>query len=124
MRGRLTLLFSTVLLVMSCASSTPPKEDNPYLGTPQEDQRPMQVAYLGGNGSSCDTAIVIKGAANTFQGIAAENRWLKEHYPDAEKVSTKTGDCPDRITDVVGLRMPDGTLKLVIFDISEFYGRY
>lgn len=94
------------------------------MGRPGEDEASAKITYAGGDGSSCENAVVIKGAVDTFQGIDAENNWIRQHFAKGVRVSTKSGDCQDRITDVVGIRMPDGTLKTVIFDISDFYGKW
>jgi len=42
------------------------------------------VVYEGGDGSTIEKAVVIKGAADTFEGIGAESAWIQSHHPGWE----------------------------------------
>lgn len=117
----LALLLATV---MGCASRPVPPPPNPYLGPPPPADAAENVAFHGGDGSNCEQAIIIKGAANTLLGLGAENQWIEEHHPGAQRLSTHQGDCPDRITDVVEIRTTAGEQEFIYFDISEFYGKW
>ena len=42
------------------------------------------VVYEGGDGSSIEKAVVIKGAADTFEGTGAESAWIQSNHPGWE----------------------------------------
>ncbi len=80
-----------------------------------------------GEGSDESTAVVIQ-AGNTFEGIAAENKWLEKNFGERGKGWTK-GDqsCRSsesgRMYDVIEIELADGTRREVIFDITSFFGK-
>jgi uncharacterized lipoprotein YajG len=49
--------------------------------TPQIASQPL--VYSGGDGSSCERAVVIEGASCHEAGTLAISRWLQQSYPDA-----------------------------------------
>src|SRR4029077_4065202 len=45
---------------------------------------PKGVTCAGGDGLSCETRVVIRGAAGEMDGVAAEHAWLRARYPGSK----------------------------------------
>ena len=81
------------------------------------------VAYGGGNGSDCETAIVIQGARNEQEGVAAEYSWLNKHIPGAEVQKQALIECKGRPADRLTITTSNGETRQVFFDINDFFGK-
>jgi hypothetical protein len=105
------------VLVSACAST----------GAESVGERsPEAVAAAAAEpGSSCETSIVIE-AENSREGIAAEYRWLAEHYPGYQREEQSLIQCGegDRMADLIEFRTTDGELRKVYFDITSFFGKW
>jgi hypothetical protein len=82
--------------------------------------RPL-IMFEGGDGSTIESAVVIKGAGSTREGILAENLWISKSHGDWRKdgqalVTQPGGRHYDRIEYVT----PTGR-QVIYFDISDFF---
>ena len=77
--------------------------------------------FQGGDGSSCEQAIVIRGAANEWEGVASEYRSLEERNPGSTLKGQSLVRSGDRSYDLLEFATADGTARRACFDISEFY---
>ena len=84
---------------------------------------PAGVTFDGGGGLTCETRIVIHGAAGETAGIAAEHAWLRAHYPDHKPRRQVLAECQQHPTDIMAITTADGRDIEVHFDISEFFGK-
>lgn len=79
-----------------------------------------QVTYAGGDGSSLEQAVLIKGAPDDGAGVKAEYLWVRDHYPslkfDSRGFLSKSGRSYDTLDGDLG-----GQRRTFYFDISEFY---
>jgi hypothetical protein len=41
------------------------------------------IRFEGGDGSSADSAVIIRGGEDGMEGVSAEYKWLEREYPDA-----------------------------------------
>lgn len=80
------------------------------------------IRYDGGDGSSCEQAVVILGAKSEFEGIGAEYDWLGRHYPGSEVLEQALGQCDGHWADILSIRTAQGESREVYFDIEEFFG--
>jgi hypothetical protein len=81
------------------------------------------IAFSGGDGSSCQKAVVIEHARNTAEGLAAEKAWLAAYYPQARiAVKAQSGE-KNRYYETVELQPKAGAKVRVCFDITGFFGR-
>jgi hypothetical protein len=76
--------------------------------------------YLGGNGLSFNSPVIIVGAKSLEQGFAAEKQWLAQHYPDATKTGQQFLAIADRRYDVIDLTTANGQIVHVYFDVTDF----
>ncbi|MFO1061662.1 MAG: hypothetical protein U1E53_32415 [Dongiaceae bacterium] len=84
-----------------------------------------EVSYAGGDGSSVERAIVIKGASGEGEGIAAEYAWLRQHLPAGSRPAGQALLTRDqRAYDSIDIVLPDGRRQSYYFDITGFFGRY
>jgi hypothetical protein len=77
--------------------------------------------FQGGDGSNCEHAIVIRGAANEWEGVASEYRYLEERHPGWTLKGQSLVRSGDRSYDLLEFASADGTARRACFDISEFY---
>jgi hypothetical protein len=82
-----------------------------------------EIRYAGGNGMSCEHAVLILGASDDLSGVLAEYRWINEHYPGVYVVKQWLTDCAGEPADVLRIRTPGGDTLDVYFNIRDFFGR-
>ncbi len=80
------------------------------------------IRYSGGDGLTLKKSIVIAGATNTREGEAAELDWIREHHPGATFQSRGRITGPPHY-DVVTVKLANGALMDLHFDISGFFGK-
>lgn len=78
--------------------------------------------FEGGDGSSIENAIIIKGAPNAFAGVAAESLWFGKKHHQWRKVMQALYKKNDKRYDVITYSTPEGTQSL-FFDITDFWGK-
>ena len=78
------------------------------------------IRYSGGDGLTLKKAIVVTGAANVSEGLAAEQEWIRIHYPDAVVESKGRVIGPPHY-DVITLKLAGGSLVDLHFDITGFF---
>jgi hypothetical protein len=100
---------------VGCATSAapPPPVSGIIPGT-----EPMH--YGGGDGSSCDQAVVIRESTQ-LSGVAAEYDWLKTRYPGYARGLQSLERCGERPVDRIHIRTVEGREMDVFFDISAFF---
>lgn len=81
------------------------------------------IRFTGGDGSSVEKAVVIRGATEST-GIRAEYLWLDAHFPEWKLHDQSTLNRGKQIYDVMNFTMPDGSHHTAYFDISGFFGKY
>jgi hypothetical protein len=81
------------------------------------------VRFGGGDGSSCDAAVVISGAEHERDGIRAERWWIWTKNPDAKIESQSMSSRGGNDLETFVLMLPGGGRKTVCFDITSFYGK-
>lgn len=81
------------------------------------------ISYAGGDGSSLEKAILIKGAKGDSDGVQTEYDWLAKYMPGwhatEQALITKNG----RAYDVLYVTK-SGAKKAVYFDITEYFGKF
>jgi hypothetical protein len=78
--------------------------------------------YGGGDGSSCDAAVIVN-LADRKQGVAAEYQWLQEKFSGGKRGRQAFARGRDGKTyDTIEWIKPDGSSAWVCFDISQFAG--
>ena len=78
------------------------------------------IRYSGGDGLTLKKAIVVTGAGSVREGMAAEQEWIRIHYPDAVVESTGRVIGPPHY-DVITLKLASGTRVDLHFDITAFF---
>jgi hypothetical protein len=96
----------------------------PSKKTKAPEKGPGGITYEGGSGESIEDAIIIKGAKDEKEGVAAEYHWVKVHYPKYEVGSQAVKSSGGKSYDVLNLTGPDGETKSIHFDISDFFGKF
>ena len=80
------------------------------------------LSYSGGNGSSLQRAVVIKGASGEEAGIAAERLWLEQRYPGYDEGQQALLNVQGRHYDQIQLTTSTGP-RTVYFDVTDFFGK-
>jgi hypothetical protein len=97
----------------------------PQPGDAAEPKLPPALAHIsygGGDGSSCEQAVVIRDARNTREGAAAEQAWLVASYPGAQIKQQALSQEGKTVFDRFTLAAPGGGERQVCFDITGFFG--
>lgn len=80
------------------------------------------ISYAGGDGSSIEKAVLIKGARGDADGVQTEYDWLAKYMPgwqpQAQALLMKNG----RAYDALLVQKSDQTTT-VYFDITEYLGK-
>jgi len=81
----------------------------------------------GGDGSTPKTAVVIN-ATSSIVGIDVEYNWLASRYGTQDKdwklEIQALREMDGRDFDVMTIRLKEGAMKTVYFDITSFYGKF
>ena len=81
------------------------------------------VGYKGGDGLTCESRVVIRGARGEQQGVAAEHAGLRRKYPGHKVNGQALMECQEHATDKLSITTADGRDVDVHFDISDFFGK-
>lgn len=86
---------------------------------------PADKRFGGGDGRSCETAVVLQ-VETPAEVVDAENTWLAKRYPDGFKFDQRLFPSPDRKHwfDVIVLRKVDGALIETCFDFTREHDAY
>jgi len=126
-----------VVTVAPLATNTtaPPSVSASLVQAPPEAQprRPTKIEgtrirFEGGDGSSIDQAIVIKGASGERDGVAAEYEYLEMLYGPKgsghDVLSQSLLDKNGRSFDMLSVRLVKESKSIdVYFDISDYFGK-
>ncbi len=82
---------------------------------------PLQFA--GGDGSSVESAVVISGAKHEKDGIAAEHRYLSQHFGSWFLKRQVLVNEKSRVYDRMEITDQNGKQRAVFFDITDFFGK-
>ena len=85
--------------------------------------KPPGVSYGGGDGSSLEKAIIIKGATSEETGVRAEYDYLASHYPGYKRGNQGLLNSKGRAYDKIEFTTADGKKKAIYFDITAFFGK-
>jgi hypothetical protein len=78
------------------------------------------LVYSGGDGSSCEQAVVIRDATIREVGLLAEKVWLEERFPGHRNVRESSLTSADRHYDVIEFATVSGEPRKVYFDTTDF----
>ena len=84
--------------------------------------------YAGGDGSSIQSAVIIK-ATSSASGISAEYTWIEKRYGVRDrdwKVASRMHGSQEngKSYETFNIECTDGRRATIIFDITAFYGRF
>jgi len=86
-----------------------------------------EVNFKGGLGDTIEQAIVIQGASSHVSGVMAEYKYLDEKFGlrnVAWQVEEQTLlNFEHSRYDKIKIMLLDGTLKVLYFDITDFFGK-
>jgi len=81
-----------------------------------------KITFEGGDGSSIEKAVIIKGA-DTLSGISAEYEYVRKHFPGSKVLGQRLMNKEPKVYDVIEITDAKGEKRSVYFDITEFYGK-
>ena len=100
----------------------PRGEEPAPIPVPQPESGPW---YSGGDGSSCEKAVVVRGVDTIQQGIAAERAWWRREYPGSKMERQEllgSGDEGEDMFDLITIKTRNGFEVKLCFGINEFWG--
>jgi hypothetical protein len=81
------------------------------------------ITFRGGDGSTCQSRLLIRGAPNVDAGVAAERQWIRAKYPGYRLKGQSLVDCEEEPTDQVTIVNVAGDERTLFFDISDFFSK-
>ncbi|HWX19121.1 MAG TPA: hypothetical protein VN578_04345 [Candidatus Binatia bacterium] len=84
---------------------------------------PQPLVCAGGDGSSCQQAVVIMNATYRETGLLAEKVWLDRKYPGSRETRKSTLSSAGKHYDLVELTTADGQAARVYFDTTECFAK-
>ncbi len=81
------------------------------------------ISYAGGDGSSIEKAVIIKGAKEEMSGVHAEYEWLAKHFPGYQRKQQELISQKGHSYDLLHFVAADGKEHDVYFDITGFFGK-
>ena len=80
---KITMLGCVAMLAVGLPVGAEPTEAPGKTETSKTKKKPMKIGKItfeGGDGSSFEEAVVIKGAKDTMEGIEAESKWMEKKH--------------------------------------------
>ena len=84
---------------------------------------PVGVTFEGGDGSSFQSAVAVKGAREST-GVQAEYAWLAQRFPRYRVGGQSLRQHGGKKYDVIDITTREGATKAVYFDISDYFEKY
>lgn len=81
-----------------------------------------EITFEGGDGTSIENAVIIKGASE-MTGVRAEYEYLARHFPGYTKGKQSLLKQDGRIYDLLEFTVRDQK-KAIYFDITDFFGKF
>lgn len=91
---------------------------------PRLPKKLSHISFSGADGSSCEKAVVVKNAANHFEGIAAEKAWIAWRYPDSKLKGQAVSGVGNKTFDTLEIEIANGGSETICFDITDFFGHW
>ena len=82
-----------------------------------------RLVFAGGDGSSCQEAVVIKNAEYRETGLLAEKVWLDRKYPERQQTKQSDLNSAGKHYDLVELTTSDGRATKVYFDTTGCFAK-
>ncbi len=82
-----------------------------------------KITYEGGDGSTMEKAIIIKGAKSSEDGVPAEYAYLKKKYKNHEVISQGLMSKDGKSYDLINIKTAKGETIGIYFDITDFFGK-
>lgn len=102
---------------LCAAAGAGPMPAPPEVPTPEP-----HIRFEGGDGSSCDQAVVVVARKET-EGIRAQRWWVWSKNPGAVILDQKVTEKGDRDLETITFQLPGGAKRSVCFDITSFIGK-
>jgi hypothetical protein len=81
------------------------------------------VQFVGGDGHSVESAVVIRGAKHEEDGIAAEHRYLSQNFGSWFLKHQVLVNQKGRLYDRMEIADQNGKQRTVFFDITDFFSK-
>ena len=104
--------FLAVSLASSAAAAQKPEAPRP--------EPPKGVTFSGGDGSSCDRPVVIRGASGAEPATLAQVAWLRTHHPGYKFRDNGLESRGARKLETITIEANGRTLA-ICFDITESF---
>ncbi len=93
----------------------------PLVGCQSQMRARQPLVFSGGDGSSCQQAVVIKGATFRETGLLGRKLWLEQRYPGCRPTKDSLLSADNRRIDQVELTSVDGQTSKVYFDVTDWW---
>ncbi len=116
-RPLLLLLASAALLTACITPDQFPRRGGKVIGQPAGKATRGPVMMSG-----CDEIVSLR-AGSAAEGTEKENRYIKDNFPRAKKLTQRLSECGGTRVDVVTIEDANGQRREIYFDASSWFGR-
>jgi major membrane immunogen (membrane-anchored lipoprotein) len=106
------------ILLTSCSTS---KKSTAHSGTEQTTS--ASSSKNTEDGLSFETAVIMH-EKNEGDGVAAEYKWIKNHYSNYTIGGQSLASHDKKSYDIINITLSDGKNVKLYFDISNFFGKF
>jgi hypothetical protein len=118
---KVTFVVAALVGATACANTS--SQPGPAAPSNAANDGAKPITYEGGDGLSCETRVVIRGATGSGTGVPAEYDWLKVKYPGYHMRKQALVQCAGKSADALEITSADGKDLRIYFDISDFFGK-
>ena len=115
---KMLLILTLVVLLVGCRPDTSPSDKS--IASKEATAEP--ITYSGGDGSTMEKSVIIKGADGEKAGVDAEYAWLRQKYPGYRMTKQALKSAAGRRYDLIEINTSQEE-KSIYFDITDFFGK-
>lgn len=119
---KMVFLLIVFLLVFGCESEQKQPVPSAKDAKPVVSRPITGITFSGGDGSSVETAVIIK-APNNYLGVRGEFDWIKRNCPGWKLEVQSVLKGGGKIYDKMYFITPEGRRTNLFFDVTDFYGK-
>jgi antitoxin component YwqK of YwqJK toxin-antitoxin module len=93
------------------------------LAVPSSAPQSAVIEYAGGDGRSIEGAVIVRNVQNEANGVRAEAKWIRKHYPGWTQSIQALVIERGRNYDQIEYTSPEDERVTIFFDITDFFGK-
>ena len=126
---RTTVALALLLMLGACSTQPPPREVGSVVPVVDPSALPEAAAPTAAPADAAPAKLkkpdcVVIEAANEGEGLRAEGKWLREHYPGFKRLGQGVSLPGEHVYDYIDIETETAEKLSVCFDITSFFGKF